>query len=155
MTALAKTLLLTGLLLVIEGIASACDCPRLANPTPEQVREGLAAEADRAEVIFSGEVLAVDMLKVTFKVDRVWKGKQRDEITMSTGARMTNEGMIRRSSCDYGFKAGEKYLVYAKVREDDLQTSQCTGTRLHENAGTRIDFLDELQRKEKQKGSGG
>ena len=155
MKLLAKTLLLAALLVVIEGIAAACECPELANPTPEQVTKKLTAEADRAEVIFSGEVLAVDVLKVTFKVERVWKGKQRDEITMASGVGLTKEGHVRRTSCDFDFKAGEKYLVYARMKEGELRTSQCTGTRRLEKAGTRIDFLDELQRKEKQKGAGG
>lgn len=155
MKILAKTLLLAALLVVIESRAAACICIELPNPKPEQVTKKLTAEADWAEVIFSGEVLTVDVLKVTFKVDRMWKGKQRAELTMSTGTKMVKEGMTTSTSCDYGFRAGEKYLVYAKMIEGDLQTFKCTGTSPFEHSGTRIDFLDEWQRKEKPKGAGG
>lgn len=153
MKILSRTLLLIGLLLAIEGITSACVCIEPANLTPEEVRKNLIEEADWANVIFSGEVLSVDMMKVEFRVDRVWKGEDKKEITMSTGAKRTAEGEVSFSSCDYEFKVGEKYIVYAKMIKDNLQTAQCTGTRLYKNAGPRIDFLDELQRKDGQKKS--
>jgi hypothetical protein len=151
MKILPRTLLLIGLLFVLEGIASACVCVELPNPTPEEVRKKLTEEAGWASVIFSGEVYSVDMMEVKFKVGRVWKGENKKEITMSTGARSNEDGTISFSSCDYEFKLGEKYIVYAKVIKEKLQTSQCTGTRLYINAGGRLDFLDELQRKEGQK----
>jgi hypothetical protein len=150
MKILLATILLIGLLFVIEGIASACVCIELSNPTPKELRKKLTKEADWASVIFSGEVLFVDMLEVKFRVDRVWKGEDKMEITMSTGARRSYGG-ISITSCDYGFELGKKYIVYAKVIEDKLQTAQCTGTRLYKDAGERVDFLDELQRKERQK----
>ena len=151
MKILTGTLLFLGLLFVIEGVATACVCIELSHPTPEEVRKKLIEEADLASVIFSGEVISVDMMEVKFRVDRVWKGEDKNEITMSTGARKTEEGEIRFTSCDYEFKMGEKYIVYAKVIEGNLQTAQCTGTRLYKNAGEKLDFLDELQRKERQK----
>jgi hypothetical protein len=147
MKVLPKILLLTGLFLFMEGITSACVCIEFPNPTPEQVRKRLIEEADWANVIFSGEVLSVDTLKVKFKVDRVWRGEYKNEITMSTGAKRAKEGNVSFSSCDYEFKAGEKYIVYAKMIGDDLQTSKCTGTGLLKNAESRIDFLDELKQK--------
>jgi len=151
MKVLMRTLLIFGFLFVIEAVASACVCIELSHTTPEELIKKFTEEADWGSVIFSGEVLSVDMMEVKFRVDRVWKGEDKKEITMSTGARREEGGSIRFSSCDYGFKLGEKYIVYAKVIEDNLQTSECTGTRLYKNAGERVKFLDELQRKEKQK----
>jgi hypothetical protein len=150
MKKLSTTFLLIGLLFAIEGIASVCVCIEHSTSTIEEVRKKLTKEADWASVIFSGEVLFVDMMEVKFRVDRVWKGEDKKEITMSTGARRTYGG-ISVTSCDYGFELGKKYIVYAKMIEDKLQTAQCTGTRLYKDAGERVDFLDELQRKEEQK----
>jgi hypothetical protein len=45
-----------------------------------------------------------------------------------------------------------KYIVYAKMVGDDLQTSKCTGTGLLKNAESRIDFLDELRQKKNRRG---
>ncbi|MCI0661952.1 MAG: hypothetical protein L0220_12845 [Acidobacteria bacterium] len=151
MKILARTLLVTGLLFVTEGIVPACVCIDLSNSTPEGIRKKYTDEADWASVIFSGEVISVDMLEVKFKVDRVWKGEDKKEITMSTGVRKNEDGTVSFTSCDYDFAQGEKYIVYARVVKDYLQTSQCSGTRLFKNAEGRLDFLDELQRKDKQK----
>lgn len=150
MKKLSIILLLAGVLLFMEGTVTACWCGELANFTPEQIRKRQTEEADWAEVIFSGEVVSIDRFKVKFKVDEVWKGKHQDEITMSTGARLTQEGRIKITSCDYKFIVGEKYVVFAKMIEGELQTYQCTGTMVLKNAEARIEFLNEMQRKKKQ-----
>lgn len=74
----------------------------------------LVKDYNGASAVFSGEVVALDTFMVKFKVDKLWKGDFSDEITMSTGAKDNGDGTYTSSSCDYNFKLGEKYLVYAQ-----------------------------------------
>jgi hypothetical protein len=51
--------------------------------------------------------------------------------TISTGTKKISEDYYRISSCDYNFKVGEKYLVYARVTDDNqLVARSCTRTNL-------------------------
>ncbi|MFH1018645.1 MAG: hypothetical protein V1798_10765 [Pseudomonadota bacterium] len=66
--------------------------------------------------------------KVTFRVDKVWKGPQEEKISVFTNRRY--------SACGYPFVAGREYLVYTRqagdgpspTRHMDLVTGLCTRT---------------------------
>ncbi len=136
-------------LLLSFETASACLCFGLEKRTPKEVRIQLNGELKKASLVFSGEVTQLDEFKVTFRVEKVWKGETVEEIIMSTGAIDNGEGKVIRTSCDYDFKLGEKYLVYATGSGEKMQTYQCSGTGQLKISDERIKFLQEITRKKK------
>lgn len=68
---------------------------------------------EKATSVFTGEVVSVDLLKVKFKVDKIWKGEEANEITMLTLNKLYTDGTLTVSSCNYRFDKGVKYLIYA------------------------------------------
>jgi hypothetical protein len=75
----------------------------------------------------------------------MWKGDAFEEFTISTGTKKISEDSYRSSSCDYGFKVGEKYLVYARVTDDNqLVARSCTRTNLLSSGQADIPELDIL-----------
>ena len=134
-------------LFLASDVAQGCVCFGLPEkPTPEQARAMLVKDYNQALSVFSGEVVALDTFKVKFKVDQVWKGDFGDEVTMSTGAKDNGDGTLTlSSSCDYSFKLGEKYLVYAYGTSlEEMQAHECTRTRLLKYAEQEVRDLDEV-----------
>lgn len=92
----------------------ACNC--LSQPgkrSDAEIKAAVVTEFNESASVFSGEVVGLDMLTVKFRIMTTWKGDALEEFTMSTGAVKLGEDSYRSSSCDYDFKVGEKYLVYA------------------------------------------
>ena len=82
-------------------------------PTPEKDRANMLIAFEKATSVFTGEVVSVDLLKVKFKVDKIWKGEEANEITMLTLNKLYTDGTLTVSSCNYRFDKGVKYLIYA------------------------------------------
>ena len=96
---------------------------------------------DYSGVVFSGQVIKIKKVKVklprgydwqnyrvTFKVDRYWKGINSSEVVVFTGA--------GGGDCGIRFRKGESYIVFANLFEDRLQTGICSytaGSRYAEN----------------------
>src|SRR5262245_41250401 len=97
----------------------ACWCSDGANwEKPDDAKLSLRKEFNTAKMVFSGEAVFIDRYKVKIKADKFWKGDFQKEVTLSTGAKkiidpLSGESMISVSSCDYRFKPGERYLVFA------------------------------------------
>lgn len=107
----------------VEVFACSCELP-LGNITVKQ-QVGKARKNSRA--VFMGEVLEVIRPEdsysviVKFRVDQIWKGKLRKELTLGTG---TGGG-----DCGYRFEVGQRYLVYAYgSNETSLSTNICQRT---------------------------
>lgn len=140
--------LLTFSLLNAESVL-ACVCG--GDPSPlgdKEIRAAIAKEFDQSIAVFSGEVIELDTYKVRFRITKLWKGDAQEEITMSTGTVKIDEKHSRSSSCDYRFKSGEKYLVYARKFEAGLVAYKCTGTKPLANAGRDITELNSLSTNE-------
>lgn len=133
-------------MLVASDAALGCVCFGMPEkPTPEQARARLVKDFHEAFAVFSGEVIALDRFKVKFKVDKLWKGDFGDEIIMSTGAKDNGDGTYTTSSCDYHFKLGEKYLVYAYgVSVEEMQAHVCTRTSTLNYVEQEMKELDEV-----------
>lgn len=125
--------------------AAACGCGGVPRPlSDEEVRAGIVREFDESVAVFSGEVVWRDTYNLKFKVTKLWKGEPAGEIVMSTGAVKIDETYSRSSSCDYGFKASEKYLVFARSFEAGLVAYECTGTKLLADSERDVTALDDL-----------
>ena len=135
--------------LAAESAAFGCVCVSMPE-TPEQARAALVRDFNGAFAVFTGEVAELDTFKVKFKVDKIWKGSFGDEIVMRTGAVDNGDGTLTTSSCDYGFKRGEKYLVFAYGdTAAEMLTYACTRTRGSSHAAQEIKDLDDVWPHEK------
>lgn len=107
---------------------SACEC---------RSRGDFEQEFNSSKAVFVGEVVEIDKSKpdaiVTFKVEKKWKGSKNETVVVRTN----NQG----KACEYIFKQGEKYLVYAY--DDVLRTSICTRTKELKSATENLRKLAE------------
>jgi hypothetical protein len=111
----------------------ACSC--IPSPPVEE-------ELERVTAVFSGSVTSIkevksefEPLKVTFKVDRIWKGISETEVSIYTGR--------DSAGCGYHFEEGESYLIYASETEGKLTTGLCSLTKELSSADQDITILGE------------
>jgi hypothetical protein len=108
-------------LLFLYDAAYACRC----------VPSKPSSDTSRYAAVFSGKVVEAGFKQLpngvwqdttTFEVDRVWKGEAKKRITL----------ISRLTSCDFVFRKGESWLVFASTLSggDGLTTSQCSRTGL-------------------------
>ena len=110
----------------LEKSALACDCLR---------RQEVPEELKRSSAVFVGVVTVVkrsDRTVVQFQVERTWKGPRTKKLTLRMSV----------NSCSFGFKAGEKYLVYADGGKV-LSTSICSRTKPFDQAAADLSVLGE------------
>ncbi len=91
----------------------------------------------------SGKHIDWETLVVKFQVERWWKGEAASEIFMVTDETKNSDGTATTSSCNYKFKEGESYLVYAYGKESELRTDVCTGTGALAEAKEVLEILGE------------
>ncbi len=77
----------------------------------------------KSTAVFSGEVLeirsGVNFLQARFRVERSWKGVEAEEVFVSTDG----------SAESPHYRVGEKYLVFAGIRNGKLYTGSCSRTK--------------------------
>ena len=78
--------------------------------------------------------------KVTFAVDRYWKGSGAKRLTVYTAT--------SGAACGVNYKVGERHLVIASKHEGELQSSLCTHLGATQNKAV---LLKRLGRGEKPK----
>lgn len=134
--------LIAGIMLVSSANVFACSC-QFGGSVPCQ-------EFWRVDAVFSGTVVSSgkikvdrgsyksDMRLVHLTVDQPIRGMQTAEVDVITG--------WGGGDCGYGFKPGQRYLVYAYRDEKDnsLSTSICTRTRLLAEADDDFAFIKAL-----------
>ena len=114
----------------------ACLCDALPNPPCRAYWETPA--------IFSGVVTSITPIntdgvgerKVSIKVERAYKGIDKNQVEVFTG-----DG---RMDCGFPFEVGERYLVYANNYNDVLSTSYCMRTHNLSRAKEDIDYIEGL-----------
>src|SRR5688500_6496193 len=108
--------------------ASACGCVEFP------VCAGVDGTPDMraADAIFVGRVIESSQIETRFRVERMFAGESAPELTLGplTGFAGRTGNVV--SSCDMGFKPGERYLVYAVRHKEtgDLVTSSCARNKL-------------------------
>lgn len=112
--------------------------------SPEEAQAALIKDFKNATAIFFGEVIEVDFLKAKLKVEKIWKGEAKDEITMTVGSK-NDQGEYVISSCDFPFRKGERYLVFAYSRADGLKAHVCGRTTSMKYAELQMNKLDEIK----------
>ena len=138
-------------LLLSTAEVFACGCISMPN---EDINEVVQSAAKQSTMIFAGKVVGFEYRKgipneyidslgedagrhvdyetkvVKFQVERWWKGDATTEIFLVTAETKSPGGVGTGSSCDYHFKEGESYLVYADGKKNELRTHACARTRL-------------------------
>ena len=131
-------------LLLQSYSALACGCGVVSDDaSAEEITADITKKFNNATAVFVGEVVELNVLKVKFKLDKLWKGEAIDEITM-----LAIENAQVFSSCDYKFALGEKYLVYAYGPVEELKTHACSRTRPARYAERDMRELEEIKQKE-------
>ncbi len=106
---------------------------------PKSVKGALKASA----AVFSGEVLetksGVNFLQARFRVENSWKGVETDEVFVTT----------ENAAESTHYRVGEKYLVYAGIRDGKLFTGICSRTKRLEYAQGDLRQLGEGKRQKK------
>jgi hypothetical protein len=87
-------------------------------------------------------VISLDLLTVRFRVEKIWKGDEAKEIRMLTGTKYNGDGTYTMTSCDYPFRLGKKYLLYAYGPSEKLITGACSRTSPLEYAEAEMKGLD-------------
>ena len=141
-------LLLLGVVIVVllaSPAANACSCVGNGPPcesygTASAVFAGTVI-ADRVNERPKGERPKIDEIDwvpraVKFSVEQAFSGGIGTEVEVFTGR--------GGGDCGYGFKVGQRYLVYAYRHQDKLSTSICTRTRLFSQATEDLAFLGTL-----------
>lgn len=145
--------LLSLLSLANRDNAFACPCSDGANwENPGEARKFLDKEFSDAVMVFSGEVITLNRLKIRIKAEKFWKGDVKEEVTLATGTRIiprknrNDENLISISTCDYRFEVGKKYLVFAKNIDGELGSRRCSGTSLLSDSSETVSYLNEKQK---------
>lgn len=135
-------------IVLLGGSQSAFACVCSDEPgklSEKKIKAAIAREFNESASVFSGEVVALDTFTVKFRLITMWKGEAIEEFTISTGAKKISEDYYRRSGCDYNFKVGEKYLVYARATDDNqLVARWCTRTNVLHGGDADTPELDIL-----------
>jgi hypothetical protein len=92
-------------------------------------REHVRKQFGEAYAIFSAEAIAVGRDTVTFRLDDVWKGELPRELSMAAAPDPNVYPTASISSCDYFFRAGTRYLIFAYGSSvATMKTKPCTPT---------------------------
>ena len=87
--------------------------------------------------VFSGEVLeirsGVNFLQARFRVERSWKGVEAEQVSVLT----------ENTAESTHYRVGEKYLVFAGIRDGKLFTGNCSRTKRLEYAEEDLKQLGE------------
>jgi carboxypeptidase family protein len=133
--------------------AAACSCGAAANPP--------CAAVWRADAVFVGTVVDRTPERVggslswavhKVAVHQTLRGSVDSFITLVPGFRPTAEQIAASqsrpeesmmiSTCDYDFKMGRQYVIYARRTADGRwTTSMCTGTKPIEDAAADLDYI--------------
>src|SRR5687767_2951038 len=134
-----KILFATILLFPISTIgAYTCECIGVRTPCEEYGRASAVfigvVSGDSSIYVQDGED-QVQKRSVSFAIEETFLGSQRTSVEVITG--------MGSGDCGFGFKRGERYLVYAYTNQQDnkLYTNICMRTRALSQAGEDLQYL--------------
>jgi len=139
-TALAATIAVA-LALSHSLDARACSC--VAPTLDEGLRWHDTVFAGTVEEIVSPG--ATHSRRTRLRVDTVWLGDPPERVEVAAGTDDAATGTHTGSSCDFGFRDGARYLVFATRQGDVLGTDICSGTGLFGTSTPSL-FLDLIER---------
>lgn len=134
--------------LAVPTDADACVCASVnpSGPSAAELTRQVRDQMGMARAVFIGEPVASNTLIYRFRVQAVWQGDLGPEVVMASGREATAEGLIRSSSCNVTFRAGERYLIFA-YGESHLQMTarSCDLTSQLEFSDAVLRVLDTIR----------
>jgi hypothetical protein len=122
-----------------------CVCIKDPHPSAEKIKAERRQAFNKATAVFTGEVVAHDGYKVTFRLEKRWKGDASlSEVVLSTGAVRLYDGSLLSKECSYHFDLGEEYLVYAYGAAEKLEADGCL-TQPIKSAAAEENGLDQIK----------
>jgi hypothetical protein len=133
----SKLFLLLGILGCFVAKSYACSCAMYATP---------CVEFEKAEAVFLGTVLSTSYPWARFDIEQAFKGINTKQIGIRTGLSLRASG----DSCQFPFKEGERYVVYAQRlhSSDELYAGSCNRILTAADATPDLEYLGSLSRKE-------
>ena len=95
-----------------------------------EYRKGIPNEYMQSRRDELGKDLTWETKVIKFQVSQWWKGEPAIEVFLATDETKNSDGTGSTSSCNYYFKKGETYLVYAYRTGNELGTGACSRTSL-------------------------
>lgn len=115
---------------LVPADASACTCVSSSTaPSRSELTRQVRQELSEALAVFVGEPIAWNDLTLRLRVRSVWKGEVGPELVMSSGAEATADGAISSSTCNFNFRVGETFVVFASGSSPTrMRARSCTFT---------------------------
>ena len=107
-----------------------------------EYRKGIPNEYMDSRARETGEKIEYETKVVKIQVEQWWKGNISRQIFLITDSTRT-ERSGSFGGCDFNFKEGETYLIYANGDKDELKTNACMRTRKLAAAEEDLDALGE------------
>lgn len=106
-----------------------------------EYRKGIVDDTRTMMAEAEGRRVEYEVLVLRFQVERWWKGEPVGEVLVRTSQTRDVEGVMTVGDCDYPFKVGQRYLVYAQGAEEHLSASACSRTAPVKRAGRDLQAL--------------
>jgi len=142
-----KLLIIVAIFFSISSATNNPECVCIKDPhrSPEEVKSDRRKIFDQTAAVFLGKVVSVDAYVVKFRLEKRWKGNPSDEAILSRNPAGTfPDGSIISGECDYQFRLGEEYLVYAYLKDQKLKNYDCE-TLKAKDAADEEKGLDEIK----------
>jgi hypothetical protein len=146
--------------------ALGCGCP--SGSDDRTTTERMKAKVDGSAAAFTGKVIGFVFRKgevdeefakllaqagkpdmeyenkfVVFEVQRWWAGQLTETVELITDEKRMADGIAGNSSCNYHFKEGETYMVFADKRGIHLATDSCAGTHPIKDIKSLVELIGE------------
>jgi len=96
---------------------------------------------DDAVAVFVGRVIKSDGYGISFVVDEVWKGDLRERVDLQRSSRPSRPDLVVVTSCDYVFRDGYTYVVFAYGTTSAMWSQKCTPTAELSDAADAVERL--------------
>jgi hypothetical protein len=125
--------------------APECVCVKDPHPSQEKVKADRRQVYEQATAVFAGKVVALDAYRVTFALQKRWKGESSlNQVVLSTGAVPGYDGTPLPEECSYQFHSGGSYLLNAFGAAEKMKAGLCS-TLLIKDAAEEEKGLDEIR----------
>jgi hypothetical protein len=101
---------------------------------PVPMAETVIWNVKTAGIVFEGKAsdyfnaAGSDRASIRFAVDKVWKGDVTPEFVLATDTIISEHGPTAMNSCEYSFRKGATYIVFAIKTKRGWTTGDCSGT---------------------------
>ena len=129
---------------VIFQYALGCTCDPSRMDTKEQMHAVVGTALKGARAVFTGEVIVSSDSETKIRVDHIWKGEFPDKLAVIAGAEKISVHVAVGDGCQFVFRTGEKYLVFATKEGNNFKVHKCSLTNYQDKSKHVILMLDQI-----------